>query len=358
MPEKSDSLQLQDITPTDLQDVARFICRASNSGTPLPLVLERLSWILLENPARVPGDPLGWLLRLPSGEVVGCMCCAPQKFCFGEAVLSLMMANSFYVDDRYRGGGTSIFLKYLQLGRLYPLFVSSANGNVAEMWRKLGGYPLGNSGHEVFGVLNWLPLVAERVYRRTSSDFMARLTAPLVAACLRVRRQLMSDSPPGRLVPLATPEDAADICVEHRSDKLTNCRDVPFLKWRYFSSVDQKTRLFAFRPRDEKKQFMVGTRLQNRGYKQQIRALQVLDLWGEPNPNTCLEIAASLWREYCDQIDMLVFRCLNPQQQQVLAANGFQTRQFAAPIAWCLDKYGLLPAKTCYFVPADGDMFL
>ncbi len=268
-----------------------------------------------------------------------------------------MMANSFYVNDQYRGAGTSIFLKYLQLGRRYPLFVSSASATVAEMWRKLGGYPLGNSDHEVIAILRWPPLLAESVYRKTASDRMARFTAAL--ASLAARHRLLPDAAEGELVPLGTPEEAASVCAQHHSDKVTNCRDAEFLKWRYFATVGSVTRLFAFRPDDgRKKQFMVGVQLQNRGYKQQIRALHVLDIWGEADSKTYLAIAASLCREYRERIDMLVFRCLNPAQHPTLTAHGFKVRPFAASIAWCMDKYGLLPAKTCYFVPADGDMFL
>jgi hypothetical protein len=353
------TFQLHEISPSDLEEVARFIGRVSGSDMPLPRAVKRLSWILLENPARGPGDPLGWFLRAPSGEVVGCMCCAPQKFCFGQTTFTLMMANSFYVDDQYRGGGTSIFLKYLQLGRRYPLFVSSANPTVAEMWQKLGGYPLGNSDGEVLGILCWPPLLAESVYRKTASDRMARFTAGLASPWLRVRRRLLPGNAEGELVRLSSPEEAARVCAEHHSDKITSCRDVAFLKWRYFSGVGPMTRLFAICPRDgDKKQFMVGVHLQNRGYKQQVRALHVLDIWGEADPKTYLAIAACLVREYRGQIDVLVFRCLDPTQQQALTANGFKVRPFAAPIAWCIDKAGLLPSKDWYFVPADGDMFL
>ena len=357
MPDNGKNLQLREIAPSDLEGVARFISRVSGSNTPLRSAVERLSWILLENPARAPGNPLGWLLRTPSGEIVGCMCCAPQRFCAGETTFTLMMANSFYVDDRYRGSGASIFLKYLQLGRRYPLFVSSANATVAEMWRKLGGYPLGNSDHEVFGVLHWPPLLAERVQRKTASDLLARLATTVVSPWSRARR--FPGVAEGKLVPLVGAEDAARVCAGHRTDKITSCRDAPFFKWRYFSTASLGTRLFAFSPReDENQQFMVAIRLQNRGYKQQIRALHVLDIWGEPDPKICLAIASSLWREYREQIDMLIFRCLDPLRQQALTANGFKVRSFAAPIAWCIDKQGLLPAKNWYFVPADGDMFL
>jgi len=211
--------------------------------------------------------------------------------------------------------------------------------------------------------MRWPPLLAESVYRKTASDRMARFTAalasPLASPWLGAPRRLLQGNAEGELAPLGSPEEAACVCNEHRSDKITSCRDAPFLKWRYFSRVDPMTRLFAFQAHaGEKKQFMVGVRLQNRGYKQQIRALHVLDIWGEADPKTSLAITAFLWREYRDQIDMLVFRCLNPTQQQALGANGFRVRPFAAPIVWCIDKHGLLPSKTWYFVPADGDMFL
>jgi hypothetical protein len=353
------SLQLHEIVPSDLEEVARFIGRLSKSKTPLALAVERLSWILLENPARTAADPLGWLLRNPSGELAVCMCCAPQKFCLGQSTFTVSMANSFYVDDRFRGAGTSIFLKYLQLGRRYPLFVSSANATVAAMWQKLGGYPLGNSDHEVLGILRWPPMLAESLYRKTSSGYLARFASAIASPFFRARRQSPVGILEGELVPLKNAEDAAAICAQHHSDRITNCRDAPFLKWRYFSHSSPMTRLFHFRPGNgEKGDFMVAVQLQHRGYNQQIRALQVLDIWGEPDPHTVLAIASCLWREYCDQIDLLVFRCLSLTHLPALQSRGFKVRSFPAPIAWCIDKYGLLPSKEWYLVPADGDMFL
>ena len=354
------NLQLREIAPSDLEEVARFILNESGADTPLSRALERLSWILLENPARVSGDPLGWLLRASSGKIVGCMCCAPQKFCIGQVSVTLTMANGFYVNDEYRGSGASIFLKYLQIGRQHPLFVSSASPAVAAMWQRLGGYPLGNSEREIFGVVRWPQLLAESVYRKTASDRLAQLTAALMPAWIRAGRQILSvpAAAGGELLPVDSPEEAARICAQHHSEKITNCRDLPFLRWRYFSKADVTTRVFAFRPQKGEKQFMVAVRLQNRGYKNQITALHVLDIWGESDAKLCLAIASSLWRKYLEQIDMLVFRCLNPAQMQALTVHGFRLRSFPAPIAWCIDKYELLPSKEWYFVPADGDMFL
>src|SRR5450631_2025548 len=147
------------------------------------------------------------------------MCCAPQMFCFGQTTFKLMMANSFYVDDQYRGGGTSIFLKYLQQGRHYPLFVSSANATVAQMWRKLGGYPLGDSDQEVLGIVRWPPLLAESVYRNTTSNLMAQIASTLASPWFRLQRRILPGVAEGNLLPLGSPEEAAAVCGEHRSDK-------------------------------------------------------------------------------------------------------------------------------------------
>jgi len=349
---------LHEITPSDLEAVARFISSESGSDVPLDRAVQRLSWILLENPARESGHPLGWCLRAPSGAIVGCMCCAPQKFCLGQRTFTLMMANSFYVSDQHRGGGISIFLKYLQLGRSYPLFVSSANATVAEMWQKLDGYPLGDSDHEVLGILRWQPVLAESIHRRTANDFLAGITATVASPFVHAVRRLRTGAAKNELVPIGSPEEAASLCTDRPHDRITNERGAAFLKWRYFSRVDPTTRLFAFRAADTAKQHLVGVNRQNRGYKQQIRALHVLDIWGEASPAACCAIAAGLAREYDQQIDLIVFRCLNPAQQRALTACGFIARPFAAPIAWCIDKFGLLPTKDWYFVPADGDMFL
>lgn len=359
MPQKGKGLQLREITPADLEEVARFILRVSGSGMTLTDSVKRLSWILLENPARAPGHPLGWLLRDASGAVVGSMGCAPQKFCFNQTTFTMMMANSFYVDDQHRGSGASIFLKFSQLGRRYPLFVSSAHPTVAELWQKLGGNALRNSDHEVFRILRWPPLLAEGVYRKTSSHRTATCMAALSSPLFRARRQLIPGAAEGKLSPIDSPEDAARICADHYIDKITSCRNTAYLKWRYFSYDTSNIRLFSYSPSaSENQAFMIGVRLHNRGYKQQIRTLQVLDVRGEPHPEIYPALADHLCREYSEQIDMLVFRCLDPAQKQLLTNHCFKVRSFAAPISWYIDKSGLLPANSWYFVPADGDMFL
>jgi hypothetical protein len=204
--------------------------------------------------------------------------------------------------------------------------------------------------------VHWQPVVAESVYRKFGSDPAAQVAGALASPLSYARLGFPGTA--GKLQPLRSPEEAAAVCAEHRIEKITSCRDAAFLKWRYFSRADPTTRLFAFRDDKTEKQFMIGVNLQTRGYKQQIRALNVLDIWGEADAKSYIEIVSSLWREYREQVDMLVIRCLDPVLHEALKSCGFKERPFEAPIAWCIDQNRLLPAKPWYFAAADGDMFL
>jgi hypothetical protein len=62
---------------------------------------------------------------------------------------------------------------------------------------------------------------------------------------------------------------------------------------------------------------------------------------------------AALYRE---QADVIVFRGQPPERQQVLAQAGFVRRALPRAVGVCIDKHGLLPTRSWYMVPADGDM--
>jgi hypothetical protein len=266
-----------------------------------------------------------------------------------------MMSSSFYVDQYHRGAGTSLFMKFLQLGRRHALFVSSANAPVAHMWQRLGAYPVGHSDHEMLGIVRWHGVVEEALGPKFGNAPAVRLLTRLASP---LRWRLRPCTARGSLIGLKSPEEAATICTWGSPERLATVRDVPYLGWRYFSEVDPSARLYAFRPDGANKHFLIGVNQRRRGNRQQIAALNVLDVFGEADPKSYDTIAKLLIREYHDQIDMLVFRCLDPARQEALRAAGFVRRQFDAPIAWCMDKFGHLPSTGWYFVSADGDMLL
>jgi len=347
--------ELAPIQEQHVPELARFVAIQSGNKTD---VEARLRWLLLENPAREASVPLGWGLR-SSGALVGCILYVPQHFRYQQRTVLMMGSSSFYVDERYRGSGGLIFLKFSELARKWPLFGNSANAGAAYLWKARGAIPVPFSDHELFGVVRWGPLIEESVARRTHQNGFARaVSGPLshlVAACKRLKVDI-NDS--GNLTPLTSPEQVAELLIDKPSDILTAVRDLKYLRWRYFSGPDASTRVFAYHDRRSDIPILIAVNQRLRGYGQQIRTLNVLDAYPVLSPEANAAMVGALLHRYRDQIDALVLRGFTSTWPEMFRSLGFVYRRFDAPSGWLLDKSKLLPTRDWYIVPADGDLMI
>src|SRR5580700_4855340 len=203
--ERPPRAELVAIAENDIAEVARFI--AAQSGRAAETVESHLRWFLLENPARITEDPLGFALR-SAGELAGCILCSPQAFRFENERILLMGSSSFYVDDRHRGHGGRIFLQYCRLGKLHPLFGTSANAEASALWKAAGANPIPYSDGELFGVLRWPPVVEELVHRWHPSRVLSRLAGGPISHLAGLIRRLNIDCDAAQaLQPLASAEE-------------------------------------------------------------------------------------------------------------------------------------------------------
>jgi hypothetical protein len=350
---RSPRAELVAIAANDIADVARFI--AAQSGRAAETVEAYLRWFLLENPACASEDPLGFGLR-SAGELVGCILCSPQAFRFENERILLMGSSSFYVDDRHRGHGGRLFLQYCRLGSQHPLFGTSANAEAAALWKAAGASPIPHSDGELFGVLRWPPVVEESVHRWHPSRVLARLAgSPISNLAGMARRWRMDDDASESLQPLTSAEQAADLPVHDSSPRLTAMRDLPYIRWRYFSGRDRTVAVFAFRSRRPDREILVTVNQRTRGYRGQINTLNVLDIYPEVPPDEWLRIVGALTFRYRKVVDAVVLRSQDQERQRVFCEIGFQPRTFEAPNGWFLDKSKFLPTQHWYPVPADGD---
>jgi hypothetical protein len=351
--QRSPGSELVPISENDIADVARFIAR--QSGRTAETVEAHLCWFLLENPARRPQAPLGFGLR-SADELVGCILCSPQAFRVENKRILLMGSSSFYVDDRYRGHGGRIFLQYCRLGNQWPLFGTSANAEAAALWKAAGASPIPHSDGELFGVLHWPPVVEEFAHRRNPSRVLSRLAGSPISRLAGLVRHLKIDvDAPEALQPLTSAEQVADFAIDDFSSKLTAMRDLPYLRWRYFSGRDATVAAFAFRSRQSDREILVTVNQRARGYRSQIKTLNVLDVYPEVPPVEWLRIVGALIARYRKIVDAVVLRSQDPERQKVFCEEGFQPRTFDAPNGWFLDKGKVLPTQDWYPVPADGD---
>jgi len=341
------------LAETNLTEIAIFI--AGQSGRAHASVESHLRWFLLENPARRPQDPLGFGLR-SAGRLVGCILLSPQFFHVEANKILLMGSSSFYVDEPHRGYGGRIFLQYCRLGKDRPLFGTSANAEAAALWKAAGANPIPYAEGELFGVLHWPPLAEEFVHRRFSNRLLARAAGSFISNLAALLRPLKIDGEnSGALRPLTSAEQVNELPIHNPSAKLTAFRDLPYIRWRYFSGRDSTVAAFAFRSRQPDREILVTVNQRTRGYRGQINTLNVLDVYPEVSADEWLRIVAALIARYGSIVDAVVLRDLNPEQQKTFCKKGFQRRAFAAPNAWFLDKNKLLPTQDWYPVPADGD---
>ncbi|HEY1658170.1 MAG TPA: hypothetical protein VGG14_07480 [Candidatus Sulfotelmatobacter sp.] len=345
--------QLVSLSEPELGELASFI--AAQSGRDRESVESHLRWFLLENPARRREDPVAYGLRA-AGRLVGCILLSPQMFRFEARNILLMGSSSFYVDQHHRGHGGRIFLQYCRLGKQHPAFGTSANADAATLWKAAGAHPIAHTGHEHLGVLNW-PVVAEELaHRKSSSSAISRFARSSVAGIVGWLRPLEIDRDDGtKLTLLASAEQVSDLRLPNQPMKLTALRDSAYLHWRYFSGHDAGTGVFAFRSRQPDRDVLITLNCRTRGYRGQIRTLNVLDVYPEISTQEWLRLVSALIARYQNVVDAIVLRNLNLELQRVFSKRNFQKRAFDAPIGWLLDRFSLLPKTESYFVPADGD---
>lgn len=350
------SADLVELVESDIGELARFI--ASQSGRASTIVESHLRWFLLENPARESSIPLGCGLRSSEGELVGCILYVPQLFRYQQQTLLGVWSSCFYVDERYRGGGLALFFKFADLGAHWPLFANSANAAAAKFWQVRRGTPIPDTDHELFGVVRWSGVIEEALTRHGAPKPLARSTGPLGAIAVAPFHRLKLKL--GRaedLTSILSAAEASQLPLLKATPEFTANRDQRYLHWRYFSGHDATVGVFAFRNRETNSDVLVTVNQRIRGYRQQIRTLNVLDIYPAVGPEICAVIIGALLDRYHETIDAVVLRGLDGERQRLFQSMGFQRREFDAPTAWVLDSTGQLPAKR-YFVPADGDAII
>jgi hypothetical protein len=341
----------------DIAELARFIAVQSNRN--VNKIENHLQWFVVENPARNTQHPIGWGIRTGAGDVAGCLLCIPQFFRFRQARVLLLGASLFYVDPSHRGSGGLIFLKYAQSGKQTALFCNSANPEAARLWKSFQATPIPNSDHELLGTIRWAPVLEEILHRRLGQTFVFLTAAKALSPLARVAKPLkLASSVSGELVRLTTAEQALELAMDQSTGFVTGERGLDFVRWRYFSGPDKTIGVYAFRSPRIRQPVLVTVNQRFRGYREQISALNVLDIFPRVSGEESLLIAAALLQQYRAEVDVIVLRNCDAETQQVFQRVGFVRRSFECFNGWVLDRHNLMPTQEWYFVPADCDWLI
>lgn len=365
---------IHELLPSDVQGVAAHIYTEAVGTPPTPEVLEReagrLRWLLLENPSNISGVPVGWLLRDESGAVVGAMTNTHLRVGMDNWTSTALMSAKFFVSQAHRGAGLGIFLRYLKLGRTYPLIATTAGAQSAPLWEKFGGFPISHSDHELVGIGRVGPLAEEVLHRRGPTRPVARAVgiAAMLAppglrrvrsagagVCLDQLHSARDAAEVARVACLSSPGVIAGGAEGGGESAVAVIRDEAHLHWRHFSGPDAATRRVLACTLPGGARVLVVAQIDRRGFRQQIRALSLQDLWGECGPEDLPRIAGALSRRFAGEFDLLVVRAQSPARRRALLGAGFHHRELAQSTSWCIDKHALAPTKSWYLVPADAE---
>lgn len=360
------STSLDELRSEDLAEAAALIYRESGAGQQIPPgahahETSRLRWLLEDNPARQPDIPFGWVVRdtTHNNKIVGVKTCIPQRFrCRDQSFIACMSAK-FYVNEAHRGAGLGLFLKFLKLGKKYPLFCTTAGLQSGALWEKFNAYAIPNQDHEVIGIMRYASLVEEVIQHRLKKPALSKLAGTLArfapnarglnALCRRARREGAS------LTRLNSADELAALQLPESLDVLSADRSPATLRWRHFSTPDQGLRhIYAFNINNHPPTLVITQPL-TRGYRHQVRALHVMDIYPPLPPDQLPLLAGTLANHYAGSFDMLVFRGLDSTSQTELTDIGFRRRTFPATVAWCIDRENILPTRDWYVVHADSE---
>ena len=142
---------------------------------------------------------------------------------------------------------------------------------------------------------------------------------------------------------LTSAEQVNDLPIHGCAAKLTAMRDLAYIRWRYFSGKDQTVSAFAFRSRPPDQEVLVTVNQRIRGFRNQIKTLNVLDVYPEVPAEEWLRIVGALLARYQKSVDAIVLRNQNQDLQDLFCRRGFQLRTLRCS-NWLVSGQSAFPA--------------
>ena len=284
--------------------------------------LSHLEWLLTGNPDR-DGYPPGWVLQGADGTISGVHLSVPRLFSSSEGPLPFFFSSYFFVKPEARGmESLGLFLSYRKLAAHGILVASSANASSAPLWQKLGGKSIPDTGHEWLKPLRMLPLAEEALFRRVGWRW--RLPGASARFCL------VEPPASGPLRWLRTPEEIAGAALPESRGPLQPIRSKEWLLWKFGRPGLNEYRLYQWDGGTSPVCLVVA--LSRRGWRGQIRCLQITDAWSaaEYPAVAAVEAVVALHRKDADAIALRGRGAL----AAAAAALGWRRRILSAPVLW------------------------
>jgi len=300
------------------------------------------------NPALTPEIPFGWAGRDEGGAIVGAMLCVPFRFLVRGRIETFIMNSAFYADELHRGLGALLFLAFRALNARHVIYSTTSNKEAAAVWEAARAHVLPKSDFELLGILRPGPVLEELAFRRFGKR------AALVSRALGVAANTYSpcklNNPRSRVTIDSTVPEEAACAADGVDQEFGLLRDASFLRWRYFEGPEAGTTVHKFLTEADKG--FIAVSIQSRGYRGQLRVLNISDIWGSVSPQALPLALSAIATKYRGDVDAIVIRCPSDTLERMATGMGFRKRKFPNAIGWYLDRRRILPER--FVIPAGG----
>lgn len=301
--------------------------------------LKHLQWLLLENPER--GEfPAGWVLESSGGAILGVHLNVPRMFCGPAGTVPVFFSCYFFVKEEARGmESLGLFLSYRKLAAQGILMASSANVNSAPLWHKLGGTAIPGTGEEWMKPGRLLPLAEEALHRRTGWKWKLTSVASREAS-----------APGNGFAWLRARGDIAAAATPPPTQGWEPVRSAEWLQW-MFDSGEGGPRLYRWDGVGGP--VFLAVSWAHRGWRGQIRCLQITDCWSAGGEIPGRLLLENLWAAHRKDADALCVRGAG-ELPAAAATLGWRRRDLVAPALWMGAAHAEKAAEIRRFYPGSG----
>jgi hypothetical protein len=353
-------VDIEEVTEELLPEVAAFLVEQKNAQVSAPpagvnLELNLLRWMLVENPARISGYPLGWIMREDGRRIVGSELCVPFRFQFGGTEHTFFLSGNSYVARTHapKGWWGFLFGEFLKIGRRHQLFSTSAGAVTAEFFRRSGAKTVLGSDRELVRAVRVGRMAAEVLPSVWGSSRLAnylsvgldRLTLPPMGA--RHRCQLDRIPTSGEALKYYAMRQVPMDCAVGR-------RKVEDIEWRFFRKPGIAPELNRWRCEKCNADGLVAHQVVQRGRRRQIVCAKLLEIIGTDGERHEPSVIDALMRRR--DLDCISWRPF--EGARVGKRPLTRERVFSAPATWFLDRAKEISTQQLRITGADGDSAL
>ena len=352
------SARVVELTVQDLSEVVTFVCAQAGAQRGVRFdpveAMPRYRWLLEENPRR-RGEFIGWGLRDAGGALAGTNLCCWQHYERGGEIRAALHSGDYYVAESARGPlSLALLLNMLRHPEADLSICATANVNGAAVWEAIKGIPVEGSGWEVLIPLNLTALAAGALAKKLPEGMLRRSAAGLGAWLPRTGPRFVR--PADLQIEEVKPEDVFRIVVHPVTQLWEPRRDGAWLSWRYASAYSARScRLLRISRSRTAGDIFVGTHIGSRGVGGRVRALTVLDVWGDADGANASDLLGALASHFRSSIDVICLRLLAARLWKDQWPGRSRLRELEARTHWMISRKQKLDPAEWAFTMADGD---